>query len=275
MNLSEETRSERVAMSIAASDSSAGAGIQADLAVFRDVGAYGVCVVTNVTVQNSMGVHKVNKVPPRIIASQIDALTRDFRVDACKIGMLYSPQAVDIVAERIVRREISNVVLDPVMYAKNGEVLLTEPAIKRMKRCLMPKVTLITPNAGEAAKLTGIEVNDLQTARDAARALVEMGTTNALVKGGHIAGEPVDVLYDGVDFEEFAGRRLNKNMHGTGCVLSAAIAARLAFGDSLVAAIGYAKKYVMAAIDRSVRLGKGEMNFFMGLNQDDFGPSHF
>ncbi|MGI6295932.1 MAG: bifunctional hydroxymethylpyrimidine kinase/phosphomethylpyrimidine kinase [Armatimonadota bacterium] len=268
-----EVKSKKVAMTIAASDSSAGAGIQADLAVFRDVGVYGVCVVTNVTVQNSLGVHKVNKVPPKIIAGQIDALARDFGIDACKIGMLFSPQAVDIAAERIARREITNVVLDPVMCAKNGEVLLTEPAIKRMKRCLMPKVTLITPNAGEATKLTGIEVNDLHSAREAAKALVEMGASNALVKGGHIAGEPVDVLYDGVDFEEFAGRRLDKNMHGTGCVLSAAITARLAIGDDLAVAVRFAKKYVMAAIDRSIRLGKGEMNFFVGLGQDDSGPS--
>lgn len=269
----DETKPEKVAVTIAASDSSAGAGIQADLAVFRDIGAYGVCVVTNVTVQNSLGVHKINKVPPRIVAGQIDALARDFGFDACKIGMLYSPQAVDVVSERILRREISNVVLDPVMCAKNGEILLTEPAFKRMKRHLIPKVMLVTPNAGEAAKLTGIEVNNLQTAHDAAKALVDMGATNALVKGGHITGEPVDVLYDGVDFEEFAGKRLDKNMHGTGCVLSAAIAARLAFGDSLSAAVRYAKKYVMAAIDRSVRLGKGGMNYFVGLDQDDSGPS--
>jgi len=252
----------KVAITIAASDSSCGAGIQADLAVFRDIGVYGVCAVTNVTAQNSMGVHKVSKVAPRIVSAQIDAVTRDFEVSACKIGMLYSPQMVNLVSERITRREIPKVVLDPVMKAKNGEVLLTEPAIKRLKRWLVPKVTLVTPNAAEAEALTGIAVTNRDTARDAAKALVEMGAKAALIKGGHIEGEPIDVFYDGNDFAEFPGKRLAKNMHGTGCVLSAAIAARLALGDDLHAAIAFAKEYVTQAIERSVKLGKGKMDYF-------------
>ncbi len=130
-----------VALTIAASDSSSGAGVQADLAVFRDIGVYGVCAVTNVTAQNSLGVHKICKTPPRIVAAQIDAVTRDFQVRACKVGMLYSPRIVDLVAERIVRREIPNVVLDPVMKAKGGQELLSLPAVKRMKRRLLQVVT--------------------------------------------------------------------------------------------------------------------------------------
>jgi len=252
----------KIALTIAASDSSCGAGIQADLAVFRDIGVYGVCAVTNVTAQNSTGVHKVSKTPPRIVAAQIDAVTRDFEIAACKVGMLYSPQTVDLVAERIHRREIPNVVLDPVIHAKHGEALLTEPAIKRLKRWLIPKVTLITPNADEAEALTGIAVTSVGTAREAAYALVGMGAKSALVKGGHIDGEPIDVLYDGLEFTEFAGKRLAKNMHGTGCVLSAAIAARLALGDDLRSAIVFAKDYVSKAIEHSVRLGKGKMEFF-------------
>ncbi|MCE5323414.1 bifunctional hydroxymethylpyrimidine kinase/phosphomethylpyrimidine kinase [bacterium] len=251
-----------IALTIAASDSSCGAGIQADLAVFRDMGVYGLCAVTNVTVQDSHGVHKVNKVPPMIVTAQIDAAMRDYSVGACKIGMLYSPRIVDVVAERIARREIPNVVLDPVMSAKHGEVLLTEPAIKRMKRRLISRVTLITPNALEAEKLTGISVKDAPSARDAAKALVEMGAKYALVKGGHIEGEPVDVLYDGQDFYEFAGRRFEKNMHGTGCVMSAAIAARLAQGDEIIDAVKFAKDYVSKAIEHSVKLGKGQLDYF-------------
>jgi hydroxymethylpyrimidine/phosphomethylpyrimidine kinase len=254
----------KVALTIAASDSSSGAGIQADLAVFRELGVYGVCAVTNVTAQNSLGVHKINKVPPRIVAAQIDSVTRDLEIAACKIGVLYSPQAVDLVAERIDRRDIPNVVLDPVLRAKNGEELLTEPAIKRMKRRLIPRVMLVTPNASEALALTGIEVTDAASARDAARALVDKGAGAALVKGGHIEGEPVDVFFDGSDFSEFAGRRLDKTMHGTGCVLSAAIAARLALGDDLRSAIAFAKDYVSNAIAQSVRLGKGKMDYFVG-----------
>lgn len=252
----------RVALTIAASDSSSGAGIQVDLAVFGQIGVYGVCAITNVTAQNSLGVHKVCGVPPRTVSAQIDAVTRDFEIGACKVGMLYSPQMVGMVSERIARREIPFVVLDPVMNAKNGEVLLTEPAIKRLKRWLIPKVTLITPNATEAEKLTGIAVTDLNTAREAARALVDIGAKAALVKGGHIEGKPVDVLFDGADYTEFSGKRLDKTMHGTGCVLSSAIAARLALGDDLISAVAYAKDYVTKAIDRSVRLGKGRMDFF-------------
>lgn len=254
----------KVALTIAASDSSSGAGVQADLAVFRDLGVYGLCAITNVTAQNSQGVHKINKVPPMIVTAQIDASMRDFQVASCKIGMLYSPRIVDIVAERIARREIPNVVLDPVMRAKKGEMLLTEPAIKRLKRWLIPKATLITPNADESEKLTGISVKDIAAARDAAKVLVEMGAKNALVKGGHIDGEPVDVLFDGETFHEFAGKRLDKNMHGTGCVMSAAVAARLALGDDIISAVKFAKDYVSKAIEHSVRLGKGNLDYFFG-----------
>lgn len=253
----------KVALTIAASDSSSGAGIQADLAVFRELGIYGVCAVTNVTAQNSLGVHKINKIPPRIVAAQIDAVTRDFEVAACKIGMLYSPQMVDLVAERIDRREIPNIVLDPVIKAKNGEELLTEPAIKRLKRRLIPRAMLVTPNASEARVFTGIEVTDPASALDAAKALVDMGARAALIKGGHIEGEPVDVFFDGSDFAEFAGRRMEKSMHGTGCVLSAAIAARLALGHDLRSAIAFAKDYVSKAIEQSIALGKGGMQFLV------------
>jgi hydroxymethylpyrimidine/phosphomethylpyrimidine kinase len=250
-----------IALTIAASDPSSGAGIQADLAVFRDIGVYGLCAVTNVTAQNSQGVHKVCKVPPNIIAAQIDAVTRDFHVAACKVGMLYSPQAVDVVAERIHRRSIPNVVLDPVMKAKHGETLLTPSAIKRLKRALLPGVALITPNADEAEVLTGIKVTDIESAMQAAMALVEMGARAALVKGGHIEGEPVDLLYDGQGFHRFLGARLEKNMHGTGCVLSSAITARLALGDDLRHAVSFAKDYVTRAIEHSVKLGKGGLEY--------------
>ncbi|MCE5198346.1 MAG: bifunctional hydroxymethylpyrimidine kinase/phosphomethylpyrimidine kinase [Armatimonadota bacterium] len=253
------------AITIAASDCSSGAGVQADLAVMRDLGVYGFCAVTNVTVQNSQGVHKVCKVPPKIVAQQIDAVTRDFGVAACKVGMLYSPTVLDLVSERIHRREIPNVVLDPVMNAKHGEVLLMPPAIKRMKRWLIPKVTVITPNADEAQRLTGIEVHDIAGAKDAAKALTDMGAKYALVKGGHISGEPVDVLYDRQNFTEFPGKRQDKNMHGTGCVLSAAIAARLALGDSMVDAVHFAKEYVAKAIEHSVRMGKGKLDYFFQI----------
>ena len=256
----------KIALTIAASDSSCGAGVQVDLAVLRECGVYGVCAVTNVTAQNSRGVHKICKAPPRIVAAQIDAVTRDFHVDACKVGMLFSPRMVDLVAERIHRRQIPNVVLDPVMRAKNGEELLRPAAVKRMIRSLIPKATLVTPNAQEAELLTGVCVVDNKSARAAAKALVDMGARYALVKGGHVKGEPVDVLFDGREFHEFTGKRQEKVMHGTGCVLSAAIAAKLALGDDVVSAVEFGKGYVSKAIERSVRLGKGEMEYFRIAN---------
>jgi hydroxymethylpyrimidine/phosphomethylpyrimidine kinase len=262
-----------VALTIAASDSSSGAGIQADLAVFREVGVYGVCAVTNVTSQNSQGVQHVNKVPPRTIASQIDSVTRDFGIAACKVGMLLSPQAVSVVAERIRRREIPNVVLDPVTKAKHGETLLNEPAVKRLRRALLPLALVITPNTAEAELLTGIAVTDLETARKAAERLVEMGAKWALVKGGHAEGDPVDLLSDGAQVIEFCGKRLDRNMHGTGCVMSAAIAARLALGDTVPDAVRFAKDYVTKAIEHSIRLGKGRLDYFVGGGASGRNPS--
>ena len=254
----------KVALSIAGSDSSGGAGIQADLAVFRDMGVYGVCAVTTVLAESSTGVGKICKVPPRVVTAQIDAVARDFEIGACKIGVLYSARVVNLVAERIHRRGIPNVVLDPVMGAKHGEVLLTPQARKRLVRALLPKVTLVTPNAHEAEALTGIAVHNVEDARNAARALIDMGPRCALVKGGHIDGEPVDVFYDGTDFHEYSGSRSEKNMHGTGCVLSSAIAAQLALGRDIRGAVGSAKEYVSQAIESAVRLGKGGLHFYHG-----------
>ncbi len=254
----------KTVLTIAASDSSSGAGVQADLAVFRELGTYGFCAVTNVTAQNSRGVAKIAKVPPRIIAAQIDAVTRDFEISACKVGMLYFPQAVTTVAERIKRREIPNVVLDPIVNAKHGEVLLTEPAIKRLKRFLIPLVKVITPNYHEARLLTGVNVEDIESACEAAKMLVEMGAQYALIKGGHANNEPVDVLFDGKSFHQFVGRRIEKQMHGTGCILSAAIAARLALDDNVISAVEFAKAYVTSAIHRSVTMGKARMSYYVG-----------
>jgi hydroxymethylpyrimidine kinase/phosphomethylpyrimidine kinase len=230
--------------------------------VFSDLGVYGLGVVTCVTAQNSRGVDKIFKVAPRIVTAQIDSLTSDFEITACKLGMLYSPQTVDKVRDRITRRELHNIVLDPVMQAKGGEVLLTPVAIKRLKKRLLPVVDIVTPNADEAEALCGIAVTDVASAKEAAKAIHALGSKYVLVKGGHIQGEPVDVLYDGNSFIEYATKRLDKNMHGTGCVFSAAIAARLALGDEVPVAILFAKEYVSKAIEKCITLGKGNMQFF-------------
>ncbi len=167
-------------------------------------------------------------------------------------------------AERIRRRELPNVVLDPVIAAKGGERLLTEPGLKRLRRVLVPLAAVVTPNRDEAEALTGVAVSTPASAAEAARALVGMGARWALVKGGHIEGEPIDVLSNGDEVIELAGKRLDRVMHGTGCVMSAAIAARLALGDEVPEAARFAKEYVRKAIERSVSLGRGGMRYFAG-----------
>jgi hydroxymethylpyrimidine/phosphomethylpyrimidine kinase len=260
-----ETGKVKVALTIAGSDSSGGAGIQADLKVFADLGVYGVSAITAVTAQNSLGVQKVNKVPPRIVAAQIDSVTRDIGVDSCKIGMLYSQEVVSLVAERIERRNIPNVVLDPIVFAKDGTRLLHARAVQRMKRYLIPKCTLVMPNLAEAGILSGREVTSIDNAKDAARAIFDLGTKFVLIKGGHFADEPVDLLFDGTDFMEFHGKRVqDKNLHGTGCILSAAIAARLASGDNIPDAVGFAKDFITQALKNSIKFGIGELWYYAG-----------
>ena len=247
-------------LTVAGSDASAGAGIQADLKVFQRLGVYGLTVVTAVTAQNTLGVQKVHKVPPRLIMAQIDSVTRDIGVDACKIGMLYTAQAVDAVAERIHRREIPNVVLDPVIAAKDGTSLLSNRGIERMKRRLIPRALVVTPNAREAEILSGVPVGTLDDLKDAACAIRGFGCPYVLAKGGHLEGEPVDVLFDGREFVELPGVRVEgKGVHGTGCVFSAALAARVGLGDPVVDAAKFAKEFTAAAIENAVKLGRGNL----------------
>ncbi len=255
----------RRVLTIAGSDSSGGAGIQADLKVFADLQVYGLCAVTAVTAQDSRGICKINKVPPRIIAAQIDAVMRDIGADACKIGMLYSPQAVSAVAGRIARREIRNVVVDPVVFAKDGTRLLCSRAVKRMRLELLPKSLLVTPNLADAAELAGFTVANIAEMREAAKKISDFGADSVLVKGGHLNGDPIDLLYDGMDFTEILGKRVEGPlMRGTGCILSAAIAARIALGDKVLDACVFAKKYVENLIQKSIPMGKGKTSFFAG-----------
>ncbi|HOM72645.1 MAG TPA: bifunctional hydroxymethylpyrimidine kinase/phosphomethylpyrimidine kinase [Armatimonadota bacterium] len=259
----------KLALTIAGSDSSGGAGIQADLKVFADLGVYGLSVVTAVTAQNSLGVQKINKVPQRIVAAQIDSVVRDMGVDACKIGMLFSEEIVSRVAERIVRREIPNVVLDPVIFAKDRSRLLLARAVQRMRQELIPKCLIVTPNLVEAAELAKIQVTDLDSVKEAAKRIHDFGPNYVLIKGGHLDGEPVDMLYDGSQFVEYRSERVEgPTMHGTGCVFSAAITARLARGDSVQDSIKFAKDYIVASIKKSVKLGKGQMWYFTGGDKE-------
>lgn len=253
------------ALTIAGSDSSGGAGIQADLKAFAQIGVYGLSAITAVTAQNSLGVQKVNKVPPRIVAAQIDAVARDIGTDACKIGMIYSEQVVSVIAERIERRKITNVVLDPVIFAKDGSRLLLARGVDRLRKELIPRCTVVAPNLAEAAELAKREVADLEDAKEAAKIIRGFGAKYVLIKGGHLEGDPIDLLYDGEEFTEFRGKRIEgKSLHGTGCIMTAAIAARLALGDTVPEAVKFAKGFVASAIEASVRLGKGKMWYYPG-----------
>ncbi len=248
----------KTALTIAGSDSCSGAGIQLDLKIFNDLGVYGVCAVTAVTSQNTRGVQRINKVPPRVIASQIDSLSKDMDINACKIGMIYTPAAISIAADRIKKYNIPNVVLDTILASKDGTPFLTGSGIKRLCKFLIPIVRVITPNIPEAEVLSGIKIKSPADVKDAALKIYDMGCENVLIKGGHLEAEPVDYLYDGSDLTEIPGERIDgAPVHGTGCALSAVIAAKLAQGDTVLNASLFAKEYITKLIRSAVSLGKG------------------
>ena len=247
-------------MTIAGSDPCAGAGVQLDLRIFERLGVYGLTVITAVTAQNTLGVQKINPVPPRIVAAQIDSVVQDIGVNACKIGMLFTPTTVNAVARRIERREIPNVVLDPMIAAKDGTLLLSVAGIKRIKRWLIPKALVVTPNVPEAEVLSGKPIRNREDMKDAAAIIHSSGCKYVFLKGGHLDGEPVDLLFDGNSFVELPGMRIEgKPVHGTGCALSSALTARIALGDTVEEAAVFAKDFVAGLIRTAVNLGKGSL----------------
>ena len=248
----------RTALTIAGSDSGGGAGIQADLRTFTAHGVHGTTAITAITAQNTLGVTAVLAFPPDIVVAQIDAVVTDLGADVVKIGMLANAAIAAAVADALVRHRLSPVVLDPVMVAKGGAALLDEAAVAVLRSRLFPLATIVTANVPEAEALTGVSVTDVASARRAASAMVEAGAGAAVVKGGHLPGDAIDVLFDGTTFTEFAGPRIaTPHTHGTGCTFAAAIAARLALGASLVDAVRAAKAYVTRAIERAPGLGHG------------------
>ena len=249
-------------LSIAGSDSGGGAGIQADLKTFSALGCYGMTAITALTAQNTLGVSGIHAVPAAFLRAQIDAVVQDIGVDAVKIGMLHTPEVVDVVADAIERHALPRVVLDPVMVATSGDRLVLQETVALMVRSLFPRVALITPNLDEAAWLIGRPI-DGPTALDAAAdALLVLGAPAVLLKGGHLPGdEVVDLLAlaDGTRQRFSAPRIHSRNLHGTGCTLSSAIAAWLAMGTPLPQAVARAVDYVRQAIQASahVPLGQG------------------
>ena len=246
------------ALTIAGSDPSGGAGIQADLKTFSSLGVYGMSVVAALTAQNTQGVRDVMHVPADFVGLQLDAVLTDIPPGAVKTGMLGTAAVVDIVSHKIRRHGVTHLVVDPVMVSSSGVHLLEHSGEDMLKRALLPLALLVTPNLSEASVLTGIEVKDLQGMEEAARRLHRMGARNVLIKGGHLEGDAVDVFFDGSRIQKLSSPRAStRDLHGTGCVLSAAITAWLASGVPLYDAVERAKRYVTEAIENSLRLGKG------------------
>jgi len=246
------------ALTIAGSDSGGGAGIQADLKTFAAHGVFGTSAITAITAQNTLGVLAVHALPPDLVVAQIDAVTSDLPPQAIKIGMLANAAIAAAVAARLRVFAAAPVVLDTVMIAKGGASLLDADAVDAIRRELIPMAAVVTPNVPEAEVLTGLSIHSVAGLRDAAARLVAAGARAAVVKGGHLQGPAVDVLFDGQTFTELRAERVaTRHTHGTGCTFSAAIAARLARGDDLLTAVRGAKDYITRAIAQAPQLGAG------------------
>ena len=258
-----------IALTIAGSDSSAGAGIQADLKTFAALGVYGASVIAALTAQNTQGVSAIHDVPPDFIAAQIDAVFSDLDIAAVKIGMLGRSAAIEAVARGLTRHKAKNIVLDPVMVATSGDRLLASDAVGALRRLLIPRALLVTPNLPETAVLADASVaRNEQEMEIQARQILELGARNVLIKGGHGEGaDSVDLLIGQGGVLRLAAKRVaTKNTHGTGCTLSSAIAAELAKGADLIAAVQAGKSYVTAAIaaadELAIGRGHGPLHHF-------------
>ncbi|MBM4243428.1 MAG: bifunctional hydroxymethylpyrimidine kinase/phosphomethylpyrimidine kinase [Deltaproteobacteria bacterium] len=246
-----------IALSVAGSDPSGGAGIQADLKTFAAFEVYGAAVLTCCTAQNTTGVFATGELPVDLVAAQLDAVLEDLAVGAIKTGMLGRAAIVDVVAERLACRAIP-LVVDPVMVATSGDLLLTADGVAALRGRLLPLARLVTPNLAEAAVLAGRDVRTLADMRAAARCIRDLGPGAVLVKGGHLAGAACDVLLDGADLHELATARVDAGpLHGSGCTLAAAICAALARGDALPDAVAAAKRFVHEAIRGALAVGRG------------------
>ncbi len=248
------------ALSIAGSDNSGGAGIQADLKTFTAFGVYGMSAITAVTSQNTCGVTGFETVSLPLIEAQVRTVVDDIGVRAAKTGMLATTAIVELVAGLVKELRIPNLVVDPVMIAKSGDPLLAREAQEAVRATLLPVAMVVTPNTPEAEALTGLAIRTRDHMRAAARALHAMGPRWVVVKGGHIEDEreAVDVVFDGDTFTELRSPRFaTPNTHGTGCTFSAAIAAGLAKGRAPLEAIGQAKRYIARAIETSLAIGHG------------------
>uniref|UniRef100_UPI004027A1EA bifunctional hydroxymethylpyrimidine kinase/phosphomethylpyrimidine kinase n=1 Tax=Mitsuokella multacida TaxID=52226 RepID=UPI004027A1EA len=247
-------------LTIAGSDSSGGAGVQADLKTMLANGVYGMSAITALTAQNTQGVRMVQEATPEFLAAELDAVFEDIRPDAVKVGMVASPALIHVIADKLKAYKAEHVVVDPVMVATSGAKLLVDEAIEVLVQELFPLAEVITPNIPELSVLTGAEIADEAAFEQAAKKLAAETEVNVLAKGGHFADDASDllVLADGEEEKWYRGTRVeNPNTHGTGCTLSSAIAANLAKGFDLAESIGRAKSYLFGALLAKMDLGKG------------------
>ncbi|MGL4849750.1 MAG: bifunctional hydroxymethylpyrimidine kinase/phosphomethylpyrimidine kinase [Clostridium sp.] len=245
-------------LTIAGSDSSGGAGIQADLKSFSANGTYGMSVITAITAQNTMGVFAVENLSEEIIKKQISAVFDDIKVHGVKIGMVSDEKIIRAIGEALKVYKPEKIVLDPVMISKSGFSLLEPKAKEALREILIPMAYLITPNIPEAEELTGLKINTEEDMIEAGKKLLNYGPKYVLVKGGHLDGEAVDILIGEGVFKRYKSERLNRNnTHGTGCTLSSAITSNLALGYEISEAIEKGKNYITEAIRHSFRLGHG------------------
>lgn len=248
------------ALTIAGSDSGGGAGIQADIKTFQELGVFGMSAIAAITIQNTLGVSGVYSIPTEAVIGQMDAIGSDLAPDAVKTGMLFNKEIILAVADRIVHFGWKAVVVDPVMIAKGGSELLQKEAVEALKEHLLPHALVVTPNIPEAEALTGIPIRTMEDRREAAKRLSDCGPAYVVIKGGHSEGEErvMDLLYDGKNFTELHGKRVHtRHTHGTGCTFSAAMAAELAKGSSVVDAVGTARAFIQAALEETLGIGQG------------------
>jgi hydroxymethylpyrimidine kinase / phosphomethylpyrimidine kinase / thiamine-phosphate diphosphorylase len=245
-------------LTIAGSDSGGGAGIQADLKAITVLGGFGTSVITALTAQNTLGVQGVHAVPTSFIRQQMDSVLTDIGADAAKTGMLASQEIVEVVSEGIRYHKLDPLVVDPVMVAKSGDSLLSKDARETIKKLLLPLAFVVTPNLPEAEVLCGFPVRDPEEMKIAAKKIYDFGPKNVLIKGGHLKGDAVDLLFDGQSFQTYETPRLNqRNTHGTGCTFSAALATFLGYGLSIHEAVSQAKSFITRAILSGISIGSG------------------
>lgn len=245
-------------LTIAGSDSSGGAGIQADLKTFSAIGTYGMSVITAITAQNTEGVFDVEELSSRIIKEQIKAVCEDIPPKAIKVGMVSSPEIIKDIVDSLEIYPCEYIVVDPVMISKSGYSLLKPEAKENLIKYLIPKAYILTPNVPEAEEISNMKISNVEDMKKAGRAILNLGPKYVLMKGGHLEGDCVDVLIGEDLFEVFKGERINrKNTHGTGCTISSAITSHLALGYDIKEAVRLSKEYITEAIRHSFDIGKG------------------